>query len=199
MTIPTTAGGFDSQLSVRTVTPTTWSLMFPLVWRGTKGDCFEVPVGFTTDFATIPRFLVWKVLPYGPYTRAAVLHDWLLTELATWERNGRTLRDTEGRTIDGGPPASSRDTDGIFRVAMRDLGTPWFTRWQMWAAVRLAACFNRRRAYGRQFWRDAPAVLGMLLISAPFVLPGAIGALISLGLSWPFDRLQKPARARAHA
>lgn len=197
MTIPLSAGGFDSELAIRGLTPTTWSLLAPLVWTGTKGDSFSVPVGFTTDFATVPRALVWKTQTYGPYTRAAVLHDWLLTELAAWDKthplHGReTYNHSE-------PPANSRDCDGIFRLAMKDLGTPWLTRWQMWAAVRLAACFNSRRAYGRQFWRDAPAVLGMMLISAPFVIPGLIGVLISLGLAWPFDRLQRPARARAGA
>jgi hypothetical protein len=31
----------------------------------------------------------------------------------------------------------------------------------MWAAVRTAALFNRRRAYGRQFYKDLPAVLAI--------------------------------------
>lgn len=209
MTIPLSAGGFDSDLAIRGTGPTTWGLLAPLIWTGTKGDQFAVPVGFETDFATVPRFLAWKVLPYGPYTRAAVLHDWLLQKLAEWMRDhpdlasGRAVYASTdpltGVTEIAGPPANSRDCDGIFRLAMKDLGTPWLTRWQMWAAVRLAACFNHRRAYGRQFWRDAPAVFGMLLVSFPFVILGAAGVLISLALAWPFDRLQRPARARAHA
>jgi len=193
VTIPLSAGGFDSDLAIRGTGPTTWGLLAPLIWTGTKGDQFAVPVGFETDFATVPRFLAWKVLPYGPYTRAAVLHDWLLTELAARTHDGKPM------VPENQIPANSRDCDGIFRLAMKDLGTPWLTRWQMWAAVRLAACFNHRRAYGRQFWRDAPAVFGMMLISAPFVILGATGVLISLALAWPFDRLQRPARARAHA
>lgn len=204
MTIPLRAGGFDSELAIRGLTATTWSLLAPLVWTGTKGDTFTVPIGFATDFATVPRILVWKTQTYGPYTRAAVLHDWLLTELAAWDkRYNREFPDVPKRfqvlRVPYLPPANSRDCDGIFRLAMKDLGTPWLTRWQMWAAVRLAACFNSRRAYGRQFWRDAPAVFGMMLISAPFVILGVVGVLISLILSWPFDRLQRPARARAHA
>lgn len=194
-----TATGFDSQLSIQAVTATTWSLLAPLVWTGTKGDTFVVPIGFVTDFATVPRILVWKTLPYGPYTRAAVLHDWLLTELAEW---ARTARDPDralaklAARIDAGegvlkglprhPPANSRDCDGIFRRVMEDLGVGWLTRWQMWAAVRVAALFNSRRAYGRDFLSDAPKVIGMLLLSIPFLLPGLVGVGISLLLSRPF-------------
>jgi hypothetical protein len=37
----------------------------------------EVPAGFETDFASIPKF-IWSVLPqHGRYDRAAVVHDFL--------------------------------------------------------------------------------------------------------------------------
>lgn len=189
MTILTTErpDAFDSRLSVQEATDDTWRVLAPLIWTGTEGDTFTVPVGFVTDFATVPRFLIWKVRPYGPYTRAAVLHDWLLVELAGWTRRHRG--NVVKAPMDGSddqPPATSREIDGIFRRAMEDLGVSWVTRWQMWAAVRLASCFNPRRAYGRQFWRDAPPVFGVLILSAPILLPGALGALISLILAWPF-------------
>jgi hypothetical protein len=176
------SGAFDSELSVKADGATTWLVLAPLIWTGTKGDTFTVPVGFRTDFATVPRFMHWLVLPYGAYTRAAVLHDWLLTELAAWQK---ALDDKAGGDrvyLPYQPPANSRDCDGIFRRVMTDLGVPWFKRWIMWAAVRVAALFNGRRAYGRQFGRDAPAVLGMLVLATPFVLPGVAGVLISLGL-----------------
>ena len=189
MTILTTPrpDAFDSRLSVQEASDDTWCVLAPLIWTGTEGDTFTVPVGFVTDFATVPRFLIWKIRPYGPYTRAAVLHDWLLVELAVWWKARPANWDEGGYDwIKNGPPATSRETDGIFRRAMEDLGVSWLTRWQMWAAVRLASCFNSRRSYGRQFWRDAPAVFGILLASAPILLPGALGALISLILAWPF-------------
>lgn len=176
--------GFDSELSIRADAATTWSLLAPLIWTGTKGDRFTVPVGFITDFATVPRILVWKTLPYGPYTRAAVLHDWLLTLLAAWQRETDRL----GHLPQRPPPVISRDCDGIFRRVMQDLGVSWLTRWQMWAAVRVASLFNHDRSYGRLFLRDAPAVVGLLLISLPFLLPGVAGVLISLTLAWPFTR-----------
>jgi len=188
---------FDGELRIVAASATTWALTAPLRWIGTKGDSFTVPEAFVTDFATVPRVLVWKTLPYGPYTRAAVLHDWLLTQLAEWQAQvdrGGGMAGQDWPTAE--PPANSRDCDGIFRRVMEDLGVSWLTRWQMWAAVRLAACFNSRREYGRQFAKDAPAVLGLMLLSAPFVLPGMVGVTISLALSWPFTRT---ARARAGA
>lgn len=174
---------FDSELSIRAVSPTTWALTAPLVWTGQQGDTFTVPMGFVTDFATSPRFLHWLVLPYGAYTRAAVLHDYLLTELARWSAGIMPATTTGGVTYQLQPPANSRDCDGIFRVAMRDLGVPWAKRWTMWAAVRAASCFNSRRAYGRQFAKDAPKVLGMLLLvlATVFIPLAAISVLIALG------------------
>jgi hypothetical protein len=165
---PIRHGAFDSELSIHAAGPTTWRLLAPLIWTGTQGDTYIVPVGFETDFATVPRFLHWLVLPYGAYTRAAVLHDYLIDE--------RINADDPRMRV------TSRDTDGIFRRVMADLGVPWAKRWIMWAAVRAASLGNPRRAYGRQFWRDAPKVLGCALLAAPVILPGAIGVLISLGI-----------------
>jgi len=192
--------GFDSDLSIQAASATTWRVIAPLIWTGTQGDTFTVPVGFVTDFATSPRFLHWLWLPYGAYTRAAVLHDYLLEDLAAWERDGRSLRDEAGRTIDGGPLANSRDIDGVFRRAMKDLGVPWSKRWLGWTAVRWGALFNRRRAYGRGFARDLPKVLGMSLLALPVILPGAAGVLVSLAfvrvITWARPPVQHLARRR---
>jgi hypothetical protein len=175
---------FDSELSIRAVGPVTWETTAPLTWTGREGDTFTVPSGFVTDFATVPRFLHWLWLPYGAYTRAAVLHDWLLVELAAWTRdlNDWARSDRTGPKPAGDPPADSHDIDGIFRAAMRDLGVPWLKRWTGWTAVRWAALFNPRRAYGRGFVQDAPQVLGMTILIAVPVAFGAIPVLAVLGL-----------------
>lgn len=59
------------------------TLLEPLIWeRDFKGsnDVVNVPIGFGSDGVTVPR-IFWSILPpWGhPATRAAVLHDWLLT------------------------------------------------------------------------------------------------------------------------
>ena len=136
-----------------------------------EDQTFVIPAGYITDFATVPKFLRWLIETYGPYTRAAIVHDWLITEMARW-----TAETRNGGAKNWLPPATSRDTDGIFRRIMREEETPMPTRWVMWAAVRVAALFNSRRAYGRHFLRDLPLVL---LVGIPAVaLIGAQSLLI---------------------
>lgn len=190
--VRTRRGAFDTELSIQAAGPTTWRLLAPLIWTGTKGDIFTVPVGFETDFATVPRFLHWLVSPYGAYTRAAVLHDWLLVELAVRTRAMAEHARGERMYPPEQPPANSRETDGIFRRVMEDLGVPWAKRWLMWAAVRAASLFNPNRAYGRGFLRDSPKVLGLGLLAAPVIVPGAIGVLVSLGLARLASFVQRP-------
>jgi hypothetical protein len=153
---------FNNKLRIEEAGPKTWALISPLVYEG-KTDTFIVPAGYVTDFASVPRFLHWLVSPYGPYTNAAIVHDWLITDCIPAEL------------------VTSYDTDGIFRRIMQELGVSFPLRWTMWAAVRAGALFNSRRSYGRNFHLDAVKVLGILLLALPFLLPGAVGVLISLG------------------
>lgn len=123
-----------------------WVLTRPLVYQGER-QTFVVPVGFVTDFASVPRILMSLVPPIGTWTRAAVLHDWLCTvgiELGL---------------------VSSRDADGIFRRVMREEGVNFVLRWLMWVAVRWAAFNNDLRRPGT--WRDLTL---MIPISAVTVL-----------------------------
>lgn len=59
-----------------------YALLKPVKWTPDKGapadlDPVEVPIGFVTDFASIPQ-IFWSVLPKdGKYTFAAILHDYL--------------------------------------------------------------------------------------------------------------------------
>jgi len=41
------------------------------------GPSIVIPGHFTTDLSSVPRMLWWWAPPHGPYTPAAVLHDWL--------------------------------------------------------------------------------------------------------------------------
>lgn len=75
----------------------------------------QVPAGFETDFASVPRFF-WRLFPpTGEYGKAAVIHDYL-------------YRCT---TLD-------RDVcDRIFLEGMEELGVNWWTRHAMYRAVRI--------------------------------------------------------------
>ena len=145
---------FDSPtITVRRSSDELWEVLEPLVYRGRR-DTFVVPAGFRTDFASVPRVAIWLIPRFGRYTPAAVLHDWLTTV-------GLTTR-----VID------SRDADGVFRLSMAELHVPPVRRWLMWTGVRWGALVNPRRRPG--WWRDAPRVLVLSVLAAPFVVPPAL-------------------------
>jgi hypothetical protein len=99
------------------------TVIAPFRWCGPYSDpvCYEVPIGFRSDFASVP-FLVRVIL--GPtnglesdYGRSAVIHDYLY-------QTGATTR---------------AKADGVFYSAMLCEDVLWPTRVTMWAAVR---CFG---------------------------------------------------------
>lgn len=150
--------GYDA-VQVHQLTDRTFMLTEPLRYQG-RADLFEIPAGYLTDFATVPRVAVWLIPPFGTYTPAAVLHDWLLTDALPAGLVG------------------SRDVDGLFRRVLRELQVPPVRRWLMWAGVRWGALGKPLRRPG--WWRDAPAVLGISAAAAVVVIPPAVA--ISVGL-----------------
>ncbi len=80
-----------------------------------ESDVIEVPAGFITDLATVPR-IFWMLLPPdGKYAKAAIIHDYLY--------------DNALRT--------KREADRIFLDGMTVLGVPKWKRTIMYYAVRL--------------------------------------------------------------
>lgn len=99
-----------------------WEVVEPLIYRGNT-ETFTVPIGFVTDFASIPRILWSLVPPYGRYTKAAVLHDhFYVTQSIT-----------------------RRDADGLFRRTMKELGVSRLLSRVMWLAVRIGGGFVWKR------------------------------------------------------
>ena len=77
-------------------------LISTIGWQPNPGQIgpksVQVPVGFVTDFASIPQ-VFWSLLPPdGTYTYAAIIHDYLY-----WEQ-----------------PVSKAEADEILRLAMED-------------------------------------------------------------------------------
>ncbi|CAB4182517.1 Campylobacter phage CGC-2007, Cje0229 [uncultured Caudovirales phage] len=67
---------FTTPLDLRANTaPNEWVLLRSLVWHGDRR--IEVPAGFITDLASIPRVFRNVLNVNGASRRAAVLHDWL--------------------------------------------------------------------------------------------------------------------------
>ena len=80
-----------------------------------REDIITVPIGFRTDFASVPRPL-WSFLPpVGLYAKAAVIHDYL------YESKSRPRK----------------EADEIFLEAMVILGVPRWKRTLMFWAVRV--------------------------------------------------------------
>jgi len=131
-----------------------WKLVQPLEYQG-RHDLFTVPAGFETDFASVPRLVVWLLPRYGRWTPAAILHDYL------WHlARSRQLPKV--------------DADAIFNRALRELKVPFLRRWLMWTAVRWAA--------GPSSWLDGGIVsfAKMVVIAIPALALVAIPAFFVL-------------------
>jgi len=90
----------------------------------------EVPEGYLTDGASVPRSL-WRLFPpHGPYSRAAFFHDLLCDTKGV---NIWTDADGEKKTI----RLSSKETHHLFKNIMLFLGLNRTRVNMMWNGVRL--------------------------------------------------------------
>lgn len=106
---------FLTSLDVRKSGASRWVLLSPLRYELAPSKVLEVPAGFYTDFASIPRIFYISTPPIGAYDSAAVLHDYLYFAQAT----------------------TRAQADAIFKQAMADCGVGWYTRTKMYLAVRV--------------------------------------------------------------
>lgn len=94
----------------------TWRLTAPLIYQSERyAQVIEVPAGYETDFASVPRLPLSWLLTGDTVHSAAVVHDYLY-------HLGMSRRSI---------------CDAIFREAMRATGVPAWRAWLMWMAVRL--------------------------------------------------------------
>jgi len=95
-------------------------LIAPISWRPNPGqevyEAVTVPIGFVTDFASIPREFWSALRPDGEYAYAAVVHDYLY-----W---------TQTR--------SREEADQILKMAMEDFEVDAVTVRVIYSAVRIA-------------------------------------------------------------
>ena len=95
-----------------------WRVVDPLVYippREIYPAPVEVPEGFISDLASVPRPF-WRLFPpHGDYAPAAIVHDWLYD-------TGYLDR---------------RTADAVFLAAMTETGVGLITRRTLWAAVRI--------------------------------------------------------------
>lgn len=119
------------------------------------GPTIEVPVGFATDFASVPRPLWWWIAPWGRHGRAAIIHDFLY--------QGGSITEPGGGEEPARRRPSRSEADGIFRDGMKILdrviiarsNPPWLRpvrralalprRWVIWLGARLFGIWSYRQ------------------------------------------------------
>lgn len=118
-----------------------------------KYGTYVVPAGYVTDFASVPRLLWWFTPKSGPWNKAAIVHDWLIT-------NG----------LLGEIDITSARVDREFRDALKACDVSWVRRWLMWDGVRWAAVLNGVRRPG--WLKTLPQLLGVTATAlTPVALP----------------------------
>ena len=108
---------FLTELVVESVRGTPYRILRkPLIYKNGVGDYIAVPVGFKTDYASIPKILRSYIdQDSGRIRDAAVLHDYLYTTCIL----------------------SREASDHYFHEAMIGLGMPKFKAWIAWKSVRM--------------------------------------------------------------
>jgi len=93
-----------------------WVMCSPLIYKSDLMGTIEVPVGFESDFASVPRLPIIYSLFGDRAHREAVLHDYLYR-------------------IDSKPYATYSQANEVFYEAMELRGKSWIVRHCMWAGV----------------------------------------------------------------
>jgi hypothetical protein len=97
-----------------------WQVMEALKYESKGLGTFVVPIGFQTDFASVPRIPIAWLLCGDTAHPAAVLHDYLYTYHPTGPgKAGRAL------------------ADNLLREAALSEKVPAWRAWMLWAGVRI--------------------------------------------------------------
>ena len=86
----------------------------PFIYITNNGNKIEVPIGFRTDFASVPRPFRVFISTVGQHNGADVIHDYLI----------------ESKMV------PRKQADKIFLEALKDLKVNWFKRRIMYTGVR---------------------------------------------------------------
>lgn len=124
---------FTTPLDLRYMDGRKWEVRAPFEFHLDhlgSNERVVIPVGFITDFASIPRAL-WRVLPpTGQYGKAAVIHDWLYQyRIVTvlWPQVDKAV---------GARLVERAEADHILLEGMQALEVGWLTRSTIYSGVR---------------------------------------------------------------
>lgn len=124
--------------------------------------------GFTSDLASVPRWLTWLVPRSGTHLPAVLVHDGLVGE-------PQYETDPPGVRID------RVEADRIMRDAMRDTHVGRIRRWLVWAAVTAVSLVVGARVEWR-WWHRTWSLLAVL---------GTLAVLLYLGTAATADLLDR--------
>lgn len=111
-----------------------WELLEDYYYE-VNGYIIKVPKGFITDLASVPR-IFWSIFPpFGDYTAAAIVHDYLYSKENNTGIN-RTL------------------ADKIFLFIMKELGVCLFKRTAMYKAVRIFGEPSWKEKFSNEGYKD---------------------------------------------
>jgi len=102
--------------------PHVWHLEQPYT-RTTSIGTVTVPPGFLWDGASVPRVLWNMIPPWGSYSGAALVHDWLYRTRRTCASSTKTI--------------TKEEADRVFYELMLEDGVHKSRAWTMWQAVAL--------------------------------------------------------------
>ena len=119
---------FRTPLKAQKLTESVWVLLAPLIYQSDRvAEMIVVPIGFHTDFASVPRVPIAFWLTGDTAHEGAVVHDYLYQT----HRSGTRQR-----------------ADAVFMEAMAAMGIVWWRQQIMYRAVRL---------FGWLAWRSGPS------------------------------------------
>jgi hypothetical protein len=102
-----------------------WKLLKPYRRHICNGFEVNIPAGFITDLASVPR-LFWRIFPpYGKYTKAAIVHDYLY-------RTSEIM-------------VTRKQADRYMVLLMKEDNVPFLSRWTMYISLRIFAKFAWKR------------------------------------------------------
>lgn len=138
---------FTTPLDLRYMDGRLWEVRAPFEYHLDHLGSTErviIPIGFITDFASIPRAL-WRVLPpTGKYGKAAVIHDWLYQKRIVTVLWPTTDTAVSTRLVERG------EADHILLEGMQALEVGWFTRSTIYSGVRTGGWYAWSNARKRE-------------------------------------------------
>lgn len=115
-----------------------WELLEDYYYE-VNGYIIKVPKGFITDLASVPK-IFWSIFPpFGTYTPAAIIHDYLYSKFNDTGIN-RTL------------------ADKIFLFIMEELGVGFLRRKAMYRAVKSFGEPNWKAKLENEGYRDVGVI-----------------------------------------